>query len=96
MPIPAIPQPESGTPLRFGEAPLAYDLQYVLILDQYQNWIDTLVWQRSNNQTWTYYQVDLSKYIGWQIKVQFGTYNDGWGGITSMFFDDVSLSACLP
>ena len=35
----------SGRP--FSETTLSGDLQYVLVLDQYQNWIDTLVWQRT-------------------------------------------------
>ena len=72
----------------------ANDIQYVLILDQYQNWIDTLLWQRQNTAAWTNYTFDLSNYIGRSIYIQFGTYNDGLDGITSMYMDDVSLQAC--
>jgi hypothetical protein len=72
----------------------ANDIQYVLILDQWQNWIGTLLWQRQNTAAWTNYTFDLSNYIGRSIYIQFGTYNDGYDGITSMYMDDVTLQAC--
>jgi hypothetical protein len=83
----------SGKP--FEQTTLSGDLQYVLILDQYQNWIDTLVWQRSADGYWHYYEFDLRRYAGRTIYLQFGTYNDGLNGITSMFVDDVSLDNCI-
>jgi hypothetical protein len=70
------------------------DVQYVLLLDYWGNWIDTLLWQRSNSQTWTFYQFDLSRYAGTTVRVQFGTYNDGLNGVTAMYVDDVSLQVC--
>ncbi len=89
----ALPSPEpTGKP--FSVQAVGNDLQYVLILDIYGNWIDTLLWQRSNAQLWTFHQYDVSNYIGTTIKIQFGTYNDGLNGITSMYVDDVSLQAC--
>jgi hypothetical protein len=78
----------------FDQTPLSGDVQYVLILDQYQNWIGTLVWQRSDEGFWHYFEFDLRQYAGRTIYLQFGTYNDGWNGISSMFVDDVSLSTC--
>jgi hypothetical protein len=90
-------QPEmiSPTGRPFSETALSGDLQYVLILDQYQNWIDTLVWQRSDQGFWRYYEFDLRRYAGWTIYLQFGTYNDGLNDITGMFVDDVSLDNCV-
>ncbi len=85
---------ERPTAAEFGEAAMAGDVQYLLVLDLYGNWIDTLVWQRLNEGYWKYVAVDLTKYAGSTIKLQWGTYNDGWGGVTSMFVDDVSLVAC--
>jgi len=73
---------------------LAGDVQYVLILDQYGNWIDTLLWTRSNAQTWTYYEFDVSDYIGSTIRLQFGVYNNGSDGITAMFVDDTTFQVC--
>jgi hypothetical protein len=88
-PLPEIPQTRT-----FGEQPLASDAQYILVLDQWQNWIDTLVWMKSDSQTWTYYEIDLDDYAGWTIMLQPGTYNDGYGGITSMYVDDMVLEVC--
>jgi hypothetical protein len=79
----------------FTETTLSGDLQYVLILDRYQNWIDTLVWQRSDQGAWEDYPFDLVRYAGQTIYLQFGVYNDGWNGITAMYVDDVSLENCL-
>ncbi len=70
------------------------DAQYLLVLDANQNWIDTLVWMRSSSHTWTNMQVDISRYAGWTIMLQWGTYNNGTDGITSMYVDDVTLHAC--
>jgi len=73
---------------------LSGDVQYVLILDWYGNWIDTLLWQRKDTQAWALHSFDLSRYAGDYVRVQFGTYNDGWGGVTAMYVDDASLQVC--
>jgi hypothetical protein len=78
----------------FGQAPLADDLQYVLILNQSNQVLETLLWQRSNTQAWTLAEFSLLGYAGYSIKIQVGTYNDGYGGITAMYVDDVSLEIC--
>lgn len=90
-PVPSIPDPKS---FKFGLEPLTNDVQYILILDQYGNWIDTLYWQRRNDTKWLYYQFDLLKYAGYTIYIHFGTYNDGYGGVTTMFVDDAELEVC--
>ena len=90
-------QPDQITPTGrpFNETILSNDLQYVLVLDQYQNWIDTLVWQRTDEGYWHYYEFDLHRYAGSTIYLQFGTYNDGGYGITSMYVDDVTMYDCV-
>ena len=75
---------------------LPYDVQYLLLLDKYDNWIDTIMWHCADDQTWVYHQYDLSAYAGQTIKLQFGAYNTGSGGITSMYLDEVSLQVCTP
>jgi hypothetical protein len=70
------------------------DVQYILILNKNQVWIDTLLWQRKDAHEWTNKVYDLSKYAGKTIYLQFGTYNNGYGGVTSMYVDDVSLDVC--
>ncbi|MDY6876690.1 MAG: M28 family peptidase [Chloroflexota bacterium] len=77
------------------ETVLSDDAQYVLILDESDQRIGTLIWQRRNDRAWTFHQFDLDDYAGQTIKLQFGVYNDGWGGATAMYVDDVSLEICF-
>jgi hypothetical protein len=97
-----IPLPENwyGTDLGEGSIPDGYplppgDVQYLLILDEDMEWIDTLIWQRKDAHEWTKKIYDLSGYAGRKIYLYFGTYNDGEDGISSLHVDDVSLSVCL-
>jgi len=76
------------------KASLSDDAQYVLVLDQDNQRIDTLVWQRSDDHQWTFHQFDLDHYAGQTITLQFGVYNDGWSGVTAIYVDDVSLEMC--
>ncbi len=78
----------AGDPRLMG---LSDDAQYVLVLDAEGTWLATLLWQRSNAQTWTEHTHDLSPYAAQTIRLQFGTFNNGHDGVTSMFVDDVSL-----
>lgn len=70
------------------------DIQYLLILDRFGNWIDTQMLQLSNLKDWTAAEIDLSDYIGQTIRLQWGVYNNGYGGITTMWVDDVELTPC--
>jgi hypothetical protein len=88
--------PEVPTEFMFGEAALSSDVQYVLILNQYGYIVETLVWQLKNNQSWDYQEFDLLEYKGQTIRLQFGTYNNGYGGISAMYLDDVTLDVCDP
>jgi hypothetical protein len=85
---------ERPTATLLSNQALSGDVQYVLVLDWYGNWIDTLLWQRKNTQGWDLHSFDLSRYAGDYVRVQFGTYNDGWGGVTAMYVDDASLQVC--
>ncbi len=78
------------------DAPTAGDAQFVLIMDDYENILQRLVWTLDNSRTWKSYTFDLSAYIGKSIWVHFGVYNDGAGGTTGMYVDDVSLTATEP
>jgi len=71
-------------------------VQYVIVHDEDEWWIGTLLWQRSDAQAWTYHEFDLTAYAGQTIKPNFGVYNDGQDGITAMYADDVSLEICYP
>ncbi|MBN2549438.1 MAG: carboxypeptidase regulatory-like domain-containing protein [Anaerolineales bacterium] len=90
----AVPMSESPTSAEWSQEASAGDVQYLLILDAAYNWIDTLIWRRSNEQYWHYYSFDLRPYAGSTINLQFGTYNNGYSGVTAMYVDDVSLWVC--
>jgi hypothetical protein len=85
---------ERPTENLLASATSAGDVQYLLILDAYGNWIDTKLWQLSDSKVWTFHEIDLSNYAGWTIKIQYGTFNNGIGGVSSMFVDDTSLQIC--
>jgi hypothetical protein len=79
----------------FGTEAFSQDFQYILVLDKYGNLVETLDNTLSNGQTWTHKSFDLSDYIGWgEIMIQFGTFNNGYGGVSSMYVDDVTLEVC--
>ena len=92
MPTPA-PRPQISLD-SMGFMP--YDVQYLLILDKYGKWIDTLLWQRTDDGKWTQYQFDVIAFAGRTIGLHFGVYNDGLDGVTAMYVDEVSLSVCAP
>jgi hypothetical protein len=88
-------RPQLAEGLMAATDTLAGDVSYAYILDKWMyNWRDTLLLQRSNERQWMQLTLDVSSYAGETINLLFGTYNDGYGGVTSMHVDDVSLSAC--
>lgn len=91
-PLPAIP--EIGKELEL--APEAGDVQYVLVLDA-NNYVRAYpVWELSNARAWVAREVNLLPWAGLPIKLQWGTYNDGWYGVSAMYVDDAVLEVCVP
>lgn len=72
----------------------ANDAQYVLLLDQNEQIVATLLWHTADNGYWINYLYDLTQYAGQTLFVHFGVYNDGLGGITSAWLDDIRLDIC--
>ena len=75
------------------------DIQYVLILDSSGNTIATLLWTRSNAQTWQERSLAIPASVltaqsGKTIRVKFGVFNNGDGRRTTMYIDDASLVVC--
>ena len=60
--------------------------------------IDYLFTETANAATWRSKSITLnvSRYAGKSIRFQFGTYNNGSGGISRTFVDDASLAFCWP
>ncbi len=72
-----------------------WDQQMALILNEDQTHDWTLMSILSNSQTWTASDsYNLMNYKGKTIWVAFTTYNDGSGGKTAMYVDDVVLEVC--
>jgi len=76
-------------------APLAADFFYVIAI-RADGTIDWLFTESANRASWQQMTVDVSRYSGKTIRFQFGTYNNGTGGISRTFVDDVSLQLCPP
>ena len=94
-----IPANTHSAVLRYWWYPVsdaADDLQYVLILDNEGNILDSLLWTNADDQAWLSAQADLTEYAGQALTLRFGAYNDGDAGLTRMYVDDVSLQACPP
>ena len=71
-----------------------HDLQYVLVEDDAGN-SEWVLREQSNAQIWTYEEHPLSTdFRGKDVTIYFGVPNDGDGGITAMYVDDVSLPIC--
>ena len=87
-------RPSKPLARRVSEARLAGDAQYLLVLNQSYVWIDTLLWQRRDDRQWMHHQIDVTAFAGRTIRLQFGVYNDGYGGVTAMYLDNVSLELC--
>ncbi|MEZ4518073.1 MAG: hypothetical protein R3C44_15050 [Chloroflexota bacterium] len=73
--------------------PLADDVQMTLLFDQAGNQ-HVLMFQRQNFNGWAYYEMNLNAFIGQRVILYFGVFNNGTGGITGMYLDDVSLAFC--
>lgn len=90
----ASPKLTLGEP--FGTQYSSGDFKCIFVLDQYNNAISILDTDLSSSQTWTHKSFVLWNYNGWDpIKIQFGTYNNGYDGVTAMYVDDVSLEVCI-
>ncbi|MBM4430217.1 MAG: YncE family protein, partial [Chloroflexi bacterium] len=71
-----------------------HDLQYALIQDG-NGTSEWPLYVRSNAQAWTRVEYRLpATFKGKEITLYFGVLNDGGGGTTAMYVDDVSLLVC--
>jgi hypothetical protein len=75
-------------------APLAGDRQYVILTNENNKVITSLLWARSNAQQWQHAAFDLTPYRGRPLRVHIGVYNDGVDGVTAMYADDVAAQSC--
>ncbi len=71
-----------------------HDLQYVLVEEEAGE-SDWALYTRSNARVWTLVEYHLPhEYRGKYVTIYFGVLNDGAGGTTVMYVDDVALPIC--
>lgn len=81
--------------LQLSQAPDPNDQQEIRILDAVTGATLRQVWSSlSNDGVWKGLQFDLSEFLGRSIVLYINVRNDGAGGKTAMFVDDVLLELC--
>jgi bacillopeptidase F (M6 metalloprotease family) len=72
------------------------DWLYLYVNDDEGDFLERLMWEKTidSKNTWLRYRFDLSDYMGQKIQLLFGTYNDGRGGPSAVYIDDVVLGTC--
>jgi hypothetical protein len=76
-----------------GDQPGADKMQ-LLLLDPAGATLAVIWTSSSNNPTWSQLTYDVTQWRGQSVQVYFNVINDGAGGTTGMFLDDVSLAVC--
>jgi len=71
------------------------DYFYVSVKDEADNW-HILAQEYDGQPDWAESQVDLPGFAGQTITLRFGVDNDGTGGVTAVYLDDVTLEICVP
>ena len=79
----------SLTPFSAGDS--GDDAQYTLIIDHWGR-IHTQVSTRSSANQWQHHEFELGGFRGQTIQVYFGVFNNGYGGITGAYIDEVSVT----
>lgn len=76
-------------------AQLADDAQMVLLFDS-SGRQHVLLFQRQWYGNWQQHRIDLTRFRGQAVTLYFGVFNNGTGGVTGMYVDEVSVGYCLP
>ncbi|MCP5095305.1 MAG: hypothetical protein GY943_07125, partial [Chloroflexi bacterium] len=67
------------------------DQQYIGLIDTRGQVVDLFVNTLENKDAWQYFSTDVTRYAGRTLWIYFGVENDGFGGNTRLFVDDVQL-----
>ncbi|MBX2999973.1 MAG: hypothetical protein KF893_15740 [Caldilineaceae bacterium] len=70
------------------------DLQFLDIVDETTGERTRLWAELANQNTWLFRQEPLTHLQGRRIRIEFGVSNDGGGGRTALYLDQVSLQSC--
>ncbi len=88
--------PAGGTMLSYWYYPttadtIAFDWQDAYVENSSGTILATIMHIADNTQTWTNQTFDMTPYAGQTVRIVFLVHEDGFGDITSMYVDDVSL-----
>ena len=87
--------PKDPLSIREEDAATTSDWQFVFLYNKVGQELERLLYRRQDSDVWVYHSFDLTRYADEEtIRVYFDTYNNGWGGVTSMHIDDVSFEVC--
>ncbi|MBM4431559.1 MAG: hypothetical protein FJ026_14615, partial [Chloroflexi bacterium] len=95
-----IPTEASSVGLRFwywplSEGPDSNDHQELLLLQPQSQQVIAILWRDTrDDRQWRQGWADLTPHRGQVVSVYFNVYNDGAGGRTAMYLDDVCLELC--
>jgi hypothetical protein len=70
---------------------IAFDWQDAYITDTNGNILQTIFHQCSDNEAWVQQTVNMTPYAGQTVRLKFLVHEDGFGDLTGMYVDDVSL-----
>ena len=95
----SIPPGAPGAVLSFWRYSLSGDegddYFYVSVKDEADNW-HILAQEYDGQPDWVERLVDLPGFAGQTVALRFGVDNDGTGGVTAVYLDDVTLEICVP
>jgi len=92
-----IPDPPPLSADIYGPATPEYDTQFGYLQTTSGAHLKRLFWWTArDSDSWDFMQFDVSEFRGQTIRVLFGTYNNGIGGKTAMWEDEVNLDTCEP
>ena len=75
---------------------ITYDWQEAQIRDTSGNTLTSVMKVCSNAQTWTQVTFDMTPYAGQNVQLYFNAHGDGFGDLTYMYLDDVSVTQNAP
>lgn len=70
------------------------DLQFLDIVDETTGERTRLWAGLANQEMWLFSQINLTQFQGRRVRVEFGVSNNGSGGRTALYLDQVSLQSC--
>ncbi len=93
----AIPSTATKATLTFWYWPattdtITYDWQEAQVQNTAGTTLAQIMKVASNTQTWTQVTYDLTSYKGQSIRIYFNDHQDGYGDLTYMYVDDVSVT----